>query len=153
GSHAQARGVREHLGDARGRGRTHRGPLTRVAQRTETNRGSQMTTASSNLDVVRRIATEIAGPAADSVDREGRFPSEAVDAMKKARLLGVLVPKDLGGEGTGMIELASMCEILGQACSSAAMVFAMHQIQVACIVRHALTQPFYKAYLGELVEK
>src|SRR5262249_51750872 len=112
-----------------------------------------MTTASSSLDVVRRIATEVAGPAADSVDREGRFPTEAVEALKKAGLLSVLVPKELGGEGTGMIELAAMCEALGQACSSAAMVFAMHQIQVACIVRHAVSQPFYKSYLAELVEK
>jgi acyl-CoA dehydrogenase len=105
------------------------------------------------LESVRRIASEIAGPAADSVDREARFPIEAIEALKKARLMSAFVPKELGGMGTGMIELAAMCEVLGQQCASAAMVFAMHQIQVACIVRHAMEQPFYRAYVAELIEK
>lgn len=112
-----------------------------------------MTTSSSPLDVVRRIGVEFAGPAAPSVDREGRFPAEAIDALRKARLLSAFVPEHLGGTGAGMNELAAMCEVLGQHCASAAMVFAMHQIQVACIVRHAEEQPFYRAYVKELIEK
>jgi acyl-CoA dehydrogenase len=76
-----------------------------------------------------------------------------VEALKKARLMSAFVPKALGGMGTGMIDLAAMCEVLGQHCASSAMVFAMHQIQVACIVRHAMEQPFYRAYVAELIEK
>jgi acyl-CoA dehydrogenase len=33
------------------------------------------------------------------------------------------------------------------------MVFAMHQIQVASMVRHGASQPFYKRYLEQLVER
>ncbi len=105
------------------------------------------------LDGVRRVATEIAGPAADAVDREARFPHEAVDALKKARMMSALVPTELGGFGTRMSELASMCEALGQHCAASAMIFAMHQIQVACIVRHGISQPFFTRYLAELVER
>jgi acyl-CoA dehydrogenase len=102
---------------------------------------------------VRRIAAEVAGPAADSVDRESRFPHEAIDALKKARMLSAYVSTGLGGFGAEMSELAAMCEVLAQHCSSTAMVFAMHQIQVASMVRHGMSQPFYQRYIAELVER
>src|SRR6478735_10615869 len=101
-----------------------------------------MTTPDQALATVRAIATGVTAASADDVDRKSRFPTEAVEALKQARLMSALVPKELGGFGTGMVELASMCEVLGQHCASAGMVFAMHQIQVACIVRHAMHQPF-----------
>lgn len=108
---------------------------------------------SRNVAAAARIAAEVAAPAARSVDQESRFPSEALDAIKEARLLSAFVPQELGGLGCGMIELSQMCEALGQHCSSAAMVFAMHQIQVACIVRHSGASVFFRDYLRELVEK
>ncbi|MGH7297859.1 MAG: acyl-CoA dehydrogenase family protein, partial [Polyangiaceae bacterium] len=99
-----------------------------------------------------RIAREVAAPAADDVDRQARFPSEAIGALKSARMMSALVPRDRGGLGCGMIELASMCEALAQHCASAAMVFAMHHIQVASILRHASAQPYYRKYVDDLVE-
>ncbi len=98
-----------------------------------------------------RIGAEIAAVHASDVDRQARFPREALEAIKQERLLSALVPKDLGGLGCGMGELAAMCEALAQHCSSTAMIFAMHQIQVACLVRHAKDAPFFKTYLNELV--
>ncbi len=108
---------------------------------------------SETVELVARIGREVAAPNADSVDREARFPTEAIDALKKAKLMSTLVPRALGGHGTGMIELAAMCEALGQHCASTAMVFAMHHIQVASILRHAMKQPYYERYVAELVEK
>jgi acyl-CoA dehydrogenase len=107
---------------------------------------------SPHVNTVAQIAREVAGPAADSVDREARFPSESLEALKKARMMGALVPRDLGGLGCGMIELSAMCEALAQSCASSAMVFAMHHIQVASILRHAIHQPYYQKYIGELLE-
>jgi acyl-CoA dehydrogenase len=106
-----------------------------------------------NLEKVAAIGAEVAGPAAASVDREARFPHEAIAALKREKLMSALVPKELGGMGVGMIELCAMCETLGQHCSNTAMVFAMHQIQVACIVRHAASSPYFRDYMKELVEK
>ena len=110
-------------------------------------------TRSSPVETVQRIAAEIAGPVADAVDREARFPTEAVEALKKARMMSALVPREMGGLGCGMIELAGMCEALGQHCAAASMVFAMHHIQVASILRHAIRQPYYPTYIAELCEK
>ncbi len=110
-------------------------------------------TESRHVAAAARIGVEVAGPNAKSVDRDSRFPREAVDALKEARLLAAFIPQKLGGLGCGMIELAQMCEALGQHCSSTAMVFAMHQIQVASIVRHAGSSAFFRDYLAEVVEK
>ena len=104
------------------------------------------------LDAVQRIGRDVAGPAADSVDREARFPREAITALREERLLSVLVPKELGGAGATIAEVGVACETLGRACSSTAMIFAMHQIEVACLVRHALHVPFFSRYLAGLVE-
>ena len=104
-----------------------------------------------HVEAVRRIAEEIVGPAADGVDREGRFPHETVAALRTARMMSACVPQDLGGFGCGLVELSDMCEALAQHCSSAAMVFAMHHSQLACIVRHGLEQPYFRSYLATVV--
>ena len=44
----------------------------------------------------QRIGRDVAGPAADAVDREARFPREAIAALREERLLGVLVPQRAG---------------------------------------------------------
>ncbi|MGC4093536.1 MAG: acyl-CoA dehydrogenase family protein [Polyangiaceae bacterium] len=105
------------------------------------------------VQTAARIAREVAGPNASSVDRDARFPQETIDALKQARLLSAFVPVELGGFGTGMVELSQMCEVLGQHCSSAAMVFAMHQIQVACLVRHGNDSTYITRYLRTLCER
>ena len=46
-----------------------------------------------------------------------------------------------------------MCFELGQRCANAAMVFAMLQIQVGCLVRHGIGAEPFRAYMRELVEK
>jgi acyl-CoA dehydrogenase len=104
------------------------------------------------LEKVHGIGVEIASKAAGDVDARGRFPKETIDALKKEKLLGAFVPKELGGLGYGMMELSAMCSALGQYCASSAMVLAMHHIQVACIVRHGLGSDFLKKYLEKLCE-
>ena len=108
------------------------------------------TSAQERIDTVRRIAREVVGSAAVSVDKEGRFPREAIDALKAAKMLSAFVPESAGGFGSSISELGLMCEALGQRCASAAMVFAMHQVQVACVVRHGRT-PFFQSYIKDLV--
>ena len=102
------------------------------------------------LDEVRRVAREICGPTADDVDREARFPIEAMNALREAGALSALVPTDLGGRGIAFETVASACFELGRDCAATAMIFAMHQIQVGCLVRHALGAPFFDEYLTRL---
>jgi acyl-CoA dehydrogenase len=99
------------------------------------------------------IAREIAAPNAADVDARSRFPQETLEALRKARLLAAPVPKDCGGLGCGIVELAELCSSLAKACGSSAMVLAMHYVQVACLVRHAGDEGFFRAYLTELAER
>ncbi|GAC1459202.1 MAG: acyl-CoA dehydrogenase family protein [Steroidobacteraceae bacterium] len=104
------------------------------------------------LAAVKAIATTIAAPEAPDVDARARFPQATIAALQKARVLSAAVPKELGGAGCGMRELALLCSTLGQACGSSAMVLAMHYIQVACLARHGLSTAFFRGYLQRLVE-
>ncbi|HEY7967233.1 MAG TPA: acyl-CoA dehydrogenase family protein [Solirubrobacteraceae bacterium] len=99
---------------------------------------------------VARIAAEVAAPAAEDVDRDARFPSEAVAALREVRALSAAVPEELGGGGATLEAIARCCYELGRCCSSAAMVFAMHQIQVVTIVRHLDGAPWFDSYLRRL---
>ncbi|MBV9818581.1 MAG: acyl-CoA/acyl-ACP dehydrogenase [Solirubrobacterales bacterium] len=96
------------------------------------------------------IADEVAAVHADEVDREARFPAETVAALREAGALSALVPETLGGVGASLRAVAAACFELGRRCSSSAMVFAMHQIQVATMVRHLDDAPWFQEYLGEL---
>jgi acyl-CoA dehydrogenase len=101
-------------------------------------------TAASNLPAVgaadlrarvEKVAS-IAAAHAAAVDHESRFPEEAIAAARAERLLGIAVPKEFGGEGASIAAVADVCYALGRACASTAMIYAMHQTKVACIVRH-----------------
>jgi acyl-CoA dehydrogenase len=89
-----------------------------------------------DLTARARAAADTARTYAAAVDAEARFPTEAFAEIRKQRLLGVQVPEALGGETASIAEIADVCYILGQACSSTALIFAMHQIKMACITRH-----------------
>lgn len=84
----------------------------------------------------RRIAEQVAAPNADDVDLNARFPHESFAALREERLLAALIPSEYGGLGAGLDEVAEGITELGRACASTAMIFAMHQIQVSCLVRH-----------------
>jgi len=99
----------------------------------------------------QRIGATVAAPLADAVDRDARFPHEAIAALREASLLSAFVPQEYGGAGCSIVDLSAICATLGQHCSATAMVFAMHQIQVACIVRHAKQSAFFRDYLHEMV--
>lgn len=91
----------------------------------------------------------IAAKHAADVDLKARFPAESVAALRETRLLGSAIASDLGGEGASVAELAAVTFVLGQSCATTAMIFAMHQIQVLCIVRHYEASAFFTSYLRD----
>ncbi len=105
------------------------------------------------VEQARRIGTEVARPHAGAVDRDARFPFEAAAALREERLLGATVPVELGGLGASVAEVAAMCTELGKHCSATAVAFAMHHIQIACMARHGMGSPFFRAYLTECAER
>jgi acyl-CoA dehydrogenase len=75
---------------------------------------------------------------AEEVDRDARFPKAAIDAARQQELLGSQIPTEFGGYGASIFDVTDMCYTLGRACASMAMIFAMHQTKIACLVRHGV---------------
>jgi acyl-CoA dehydrogenase len=104
---------------------------------------------SSRAAAVAAIATRHAA----DVDGASRFPREAFDAIRSERLLGIQVPERLGGAGASVREVADVCYRLAQACSSTGMIYAMHQVKVACLVRHGVASAAIAQMLRRLASE
>ena len=91
---------------------------------------------SADLKTRAETAAGVAARHAGDVDTASRFPAEAFASIKSQRLLSILVPKVLGGEGLGIADVADVCYQLAHGCSATAMIYAMHNIKVACLIRH-----------------
>lgn len=100
----------------------------------------------------RRIGTQVAAVHAADVDRAARFPVETIDALRAERLLGALVPAELGGLGHDLRQAARVVRELARHCASSAMILAMHHIQVACLVRHGSSAPL-RAFAAEVADR
>jgi acyl-CoA dehydrogenase len=112
-----------------------------------------LTVRQNDLTARARAAADTARTHAAAVDAEARFPGEAFAEIRKQRLLGIQVPQALGGEGASIAEIADVCYILGQACSSTALIYAMHQIKMACITRHTKGSAALERILGRIASE
>jgi acyl-CoA dehydrogenase len=103
-----------------------------------------------DLNARVEAAAAVALKNADAVDREARFPREAIQSVQTQRLLGMMVPAELGGGNASVADVVDACYILARGCASTAMIFAMHQIMVAILLRHAVNSPWHRRLLRRL---
>jgi isovaleryl-CoA dehydrogenase len=85
------------------------------------------------LAEVRDLAQTLIAPGAAEIDRESRFPDDQLSALGRVGALGLLVPREQGGLGAGLLALAGACAALGGACASTGMVFLMHSVTAATV--------------------
>ncbi len=105
--------------------------------------------ASAWVTLAHKIGASVLTAHVDDVDRASRFPRESIDALRAEKFLGLFIPKELGGGGASLADLTGVCHALGQYCASTGMVYAMHQIQIACMMRHYKGAEFFAGYLRE----
>ncbi len=72
------------------------------------------------IDTIRAHAAE--------VDREARFPDEAIAALRGSNLLGLGIPEAYGGPGGSATEIVSAVEQVAAGCASTGMVYTMHLV-------------------------
>jgi len=72
------------------------------------------------LDAIRTFAME--------VDREARFPTEAIAVLRESGLLGLGLPAAYGGPGGSPREVVAVVEQVAAACASTGMVYTMHLV-------------------------
>lgn len=90
---------------------------------------------------------------ADQVDRQGCFPEDSINAMKAERLLSIQIPVELGGDGASTAQITELCSIIGQACASSAMIFAMHHIKLSSLVEHGMTSDWHRGFMRKIVSE
>ena len=79
-----------------------------------------------DLDALERVVTKLVEPNAEDVDRGGAFPTESVEGLREAGLLGL----------TDLADAAAVIERVSGACGSTAMVALMHYAGAALLQAH-----------------
>lgn len=98
-----------------------------------------------------QVAAAALAPNAQRVDQGAEWPVDGLRALADARLLGLHVPRHLGGLGEGLFSLAEVTEELGRACSSTAMCFGMHCVASKVLAAKA-TKYHEDRYLRPIAE-
>jgi acyl-CoA dehydrogenase len=98
------------------------------------------------------VATAAAAEA-EEVDLKARFPKAAIDAARAQKLLGMQIPVEFGGFGATIHDVTEVCYTLGRACASTAMIFAMHQTKVACLIRHGTGSHWHEALMRRVASE
>lgn len=85
---------------------------------------------------LEEIITDTLAPLAQRTDDEGRFPREAITALGRSGLLGLVSSRDVGGVGQGLAEASAVVSSIAQTCPSTAMVLCMHYCAAVVIEQH-----------------
>jgi alkylation response protein AidB-like acyl-CoA dehydrogenase len=80
-----------------------------------------------------QVAADVLAAHAADVDRTGEFPHDGIRAVRDAKLLGVMVPEEMGGPGGSIVTGMLVTEALAKGCASTAMCYAMHQSTIPLI--------------------
>jgi alkylation response protein AidB-like acyl-CoA dehydrogenase len=90
-------------------------------------------TTADPVALLEPIVAAVIAPAAAEIDRTGAFPRDAITALGRAGLLGLLADRDLGGLGAGHRAAVAVVERIARECASTAMVVCMHYCAAAVI--------------------
>src|SRR2546426_7289629 len=81
---------------------------------------SESAPASGDLKARTEAAAAVAAANAARVDRDARFPEEAIAAVRVQSLLRLIVCRGLGGDGATLSDVVNACYGLRRDCSSTA---------------------------------
>ena len=103
------------------------------------------------LDQIHDFAVRDVAPLAAELDREERFPAEALQKLRQMQMMGVCYPKEVGGRGCSYLVYIAMVEELAKYCAATSIMFAAHH-SLGAFALSALGTPAQKEkYLRPLV--
>jgi butyryl-CoA dehydrogenase len=104
--------------------------------------------------MARKIAHDFAEnelkPFAQERDEKMEFPREAIEKMAKLGFMGISIPKEYGGCGHDSISYVLIIEELAKACTSTAIIVAVHNSMGAYPIYLLGTDEQKKKYLSDL---
>ncbi|WP_413200331.1 acyl-CoA dehydrogenase family protein [Nostoc piscinale] len=123
--------------------------MKQVVLETFVNQGLE--TSLSLFDQVKTLSQDFATRAAVH-DKDGSFPFENFTALHQARLLGLTIPCDLGGQDLGLASICQVIEGIASGDASTALVLNMHYLQHAKANRSRSWHPeVYKKVCREAI--
>lgn len=105
-------------------------PMNTMANTPPKDTDKRLETAVDPVEIAMALAPVLAERAARS-DEGDLFVAENYDLLKRSGLVEAGVPRELGGGGAEVRQLAEMLRVMAHACSSTALAFSMHTHQVA----------------------
>ncbi|MFD0588616.1 acyl-CoA dehydrogenase family protein [Paenibacillus sp. GCM10027627] len=103
------------------------------------------------LESVEDLICDYLTPNAKGIDEEGSFPRENMTALAEAGLLGLMIPRELGGLGGTPSLYKEIVTRLAGACASTALVFVQHTSATA-VMLYGAHQPYVQQRLRQIVE-
>jgi len=79
-------------------------------------------------DLARSIAREHVKPVAAELDRSGEYPWGVIKALQEAGLMGMWIPKDYGGGGSGLLNLCIVVEEISRACGGVGCTYVVNAL-------------------------
>jgi len=79
-------------------------------------------------DRARAVAREVILPRAWKYDRLQEYPWDIKDALARAGLMKVWIPKEYGGDGGGVLDLCVVVEELSRCCGGTGVLFAVNAL-------------------------
>lgn len=88
-------------------------------------------------DTAAAVAADTLAPDAAAVDANAAWPERGLRALADAGLMGLHVPRQLGGLEEGMLTLVAVTEALARGCPSTALCYGMHCVATAVLAAKA----------------
>lgn len=89
------------------------------------------------LKKAEEIAKSILAVNADQVDQDAAWPEKGLRALLAEGFGGLIVPRQYGGKGQGLLMLARVCEQLSRECASTGICYGMHCVGASVIAANA----------------
>jgi len=100
-------------------------------------------------EAVRSLAEAKIAPYAAEVDEQGRFPSEALEALQANDLHAVHVPEEYGGAGADALATVLVIEEVARVCASSSLIPAVNKLG-SLPVQLSGSEELKQKYLGAL---
>jgi isovaleryl-CoA dehydrogenase len=101
-------------------------------------------------DTIANFAEKEVAPLAYEIDRDERFPAESFKRLAELGVLGITVPAEYGGAGTGYTEMCIVTEELARFCASTSATYADHADLCIDNIRRNATDNQKQKYLPSL---
>jgi alkylation response protein AidB-like acyl-CoA dehydrogenase len=100
-------------------------------------------------DLARSIAEQYIKPIAAELDRTGEYPWSVIKALQESEMMGMWIPKDFGGKGSGLLNLCLVCEELSRVCGGIGCTYVVNALGSLPIILGG-TEDQKKKYLPDI---